>query len=402
MKISKTEYFNRLVRFRMMLIEHDIDNFILTEEESIYYLTGKTYKSLERLFILVVSVDSTYFVIPKMEESHLNGVVNVDEIIVYKEYPAPCGETWRDKLIDCMSHSSVIAVEKKCPVEVYIELENFSNRVLSSALLDELRYIKSEAEICLIKQAASYCDKAVGILERTCYFGMSELEVFSIGNTIQRQIIKETDFDYLATAVLMAVWPSRISHQAHGIPRVDDLLVEGAHISLAFFRVNGYAAELERTFFTAKPTLEQREAFNIMMEARRLAYEWLRPGVSGHEVDGVVREFLQQEGMGEYIMHRTGHGIGLGNHEGPFIAVGDDTILKRNMVVSIEPGIYIEGVGGFRHSDTVKITDNGYELLTHAPDKLEDLIFTQKRFVSVLKGLLIRKLYGIKKREQLD
>ena len=224
---------------------------------------------------------------------------------------------------------------------------------------------------------------------------MSELEVFSIGRSIQQKVIKETPFDYLATNILVAAWPSRISYQPHGIPKVSDLLVEGSHISLAFLRVNGYSAELERTFFTSKPTKEQEEAFELMMEARRRSYAVLKSGTVAEDVDLAAKQFLIDQGLKENAMHRTGHGIGLGNHEGPYLAEGDKTVLKENMVVSIEPGIYIEGVGGFRHSDTVLITKNGYEILTNCPDDIKSLTFTSSKPLQKIKGYIIKKMYGI-------
>lgn len=130
-----------------------------------------------------------------------------------------------------------------------------------------------------------------------------------------------------------------------------------------------------------------------MLEARKKSYEVLRAGVVAEEVDIASREFIDKEGLSNTLMHRTGHGIGLGNHEGPFLGIGDKTILKENMVVSIEPGIYIEGIGGFRHSDTVRITDNGYEILTNCEDEIDDLTFTKSRVIPKLKGKLIKRMY---------
>ena len=225
---------------------------------------------------------------------------------------------------------------------------------------------------------------------------MTELEVFSIGNDIQKRVIKETPFDYLASNILVAAWPSRISHQPHGIPKVNDVLNEGSHISLAFLRVNGYAAELERTFFTSEPTREQTEYFELMLEARKKSYEILKAGVVAEEVDFASRNYLDKKGLKESLMHRTGHGIGLGNHEGPFLAVGDKTVLEENMVVSIEPGIYVEGVGGFRHSDTVRIIKDGYEILTNCDDELNHLIFTKAKPLQKLKGLIIKNMFNLK------
>jgi Xaa-Pro dipeptidase len=86
-----------------------------------------------------------------------------------------------------------------------------------------------------------------------------------------------------------------------------------------------------------------------------------------------VLDVLKRRGYGKYILHRTGHGFGITGHEPPWVAVGSETILKKNMVISIEPGIYIPGLGGFRHSDTVLVTEDGCVSLTKWPDRLEEL-----------------------------
>lgn len=395
MTITKSEYQIRIKALQKKLIERKLDTLIVSEEEDIYYLTGLTYRSLERLFLLVVKRKEVSFILPKMELAHLKKVDHVNKIKYYWEYPAPDPERWQDVLNECIKNDSIIGVSPKSPYEIGNYLQEQNLTIKSCNLVEELRWIKSKSEINLIRQASKYCDIAISNLNRNAYYGMSELEVLSIGKDIQKKIIIETEFDYLASNILVAAWPSRISYQPHGVPKVDDLLLKGSHISLAFLRVNGYAAELERTFFTSEPTEEQKEVFEIMMKARAESYAVLKAGVRAEAVDIASRSFIQKEGLAEHLMHRTGHGIGLGNHEGPFLAIGDKTILKENMVVSIEPGIYIEGVGGFRHSDTVRITKDGYEILTNCDDKLEHLIFTNSKIIPKLKGKLIKKMFKI-------
>lgn len=395
MKITKLEYQQRIKATQDKIKTSDIDALIVSEEEDIYYLTGLTYKSLERLFLLVIKENEVTFIVPKMELAHLKTVENVNEISTYREYPAQKPERWKDILFEKVKESSLIGITGKTPFEISAFLTSVNFNVELSSILEELRWVKSNLEIKLIRQASKYCDISIGKLNKNVYFGMSELEVFSIGRYIQQKVIKETPFDYLSTNILVAAWPSRISYQPHGIPKVSDVLVEGSHISLAFLRVNGYSAELERTFFTKKPNKEQQEAYELMIEARRRSYSVLRAGVVAEEVDLASKQFLSNQGLNKNLMHRTGHGIGLGNHEGPYLAEGDKTILKENMVVSIEPGIYIKGVGGFRHSDTVLITKNGYEILTNSPDDLNSLTFTSAKPIQKLKGKIIRKVYGI-------
>jgi Xaa-Pro dipeptidase len=393
--ISKQEYLQRIRLTQAALKQNNIDTLIVSEEEDIYYLTGLTYKSLERLFILVIKEQEVTFILPKMELAHLKSVDNVTKIKTYWEYPAQEPECWRDVLLEEIRKSYAIGIGSKAPYEIASFIASVGLNVMESHIVERLRWIKSEAEISLIKRASSYCDVSISKINKNVYYGMTELEVFSVGRSIQQKVIKETSFDYLASNILVAAWPSRISYQPHGIPKLSDVLVEGSHISLAFLRVNGYSAELERTFFTSKPTREQEDAFALMLEARRRSYAMLKAGVIAEEVDFASKRFLSDKGLKANLMHRTGHGIGLGNHEGPFLAEGDKTVLQENMVVSIEPGIYIEGVGGFRHSDTVRITKDSYEILTSCADDIKSLTFTKSKPLQKLMGVVVKKMYGI-------
>jgi Xaa-Pro dipeptidase len=121
----------------------------------------------------------------------------------------------------------------------------------------------------------------------------------------------------------------------------------------------------------------------------------VRPGVAGSEIDGAVNAFLQSEypdyQTEEGRLHRTGHGIGLGNHEAPSVAEGSEDRLAENMVISVEPGIYIPGLGGVRHSDTVLITGTGYEPLTRLPTSLAALTIRGWRPLARAKGWLLRR-----------
>jgi len=132
--------------------------------------------------------------------------------------------------------------------------------------------------------------------------------------------------------------------------------------------------ELERTFFLGTVPEEAKDPFEVMLEARALAYDLAKPGAIMSEIDRAVRKVIVDGGHGDRILHRTGHGLGITGHEAPFLAEGYDQELAPDMLISIEPGIYIPGKGGFRHSDTVLVTDSGCISLTQAPEKLEELI----------------------------
>jgi Xaa-Pro aminopeptidase len=247
----------------------------------------------------------------------------------------------------------------------------------------------------MLCQAARYADLGMAKILAASYHGVSEIEIFSQGRSVQSDIIKKTAFDPLTTSVLTAAWPAPNSAMPHGVPSVGDRLAGGPHIGLSFMRVNGYGAECERTYFLAPPSAQMREMFTTMRQARQRAFALLRPGASCAEIDQAANGFLRDEGLGEYLLHRTGHGFGLGNHEGPWIAAGSSDVLAANMLVSVEPGIYIPGVGGFRHSDTVLITEDGYECLTRYPVELDALTIGGARPLTRLKGALVRWAVGV-------
>ena len=142
-------------------------------------------------------------------------------------------------------------------------------------------------------------------------------------------------------------------------------------------RVNGYGAEIERTFFLNTVPEAAKRPFASMLEARRLAFERTRPGESMAAVDEAVRERFEQDGYRDAMLHRTGHSFGVTGHEAPFLAVGYDHPIGAGMLFSIEPGIYLPGLGGFRHSDTVLVTETGNVALTTGVDALEDLVFAR-------------------------
>jgi Xaa-Pro aminopeptidase len=136
----------------------------------------------------------------------------------------------------------------------------------------------------------------------------------------------------------------------------------------------GYNAELERAMVIGEPTPEVRRLFGHMLAARQVAFEALRPGRTCADVDGAVLAYFEQNGLLPYWRQHTGHAIGLRNHEAPFLDVGDPTPIEPGMVFTIEPGVYDREIGGFRHSDTVVVTDDGIDVLTDYPSDLDSLV----------------------------
>lgn len=395
-KIRSAEFRRRLSDLQASLAEHELDVLLVSARESIYYLTGVVCEPLERpLFLLVRRSGSPVFLAPTLERDHVQTEANVDRVEAYREHPAPPGQGWGEKLHEMLDGATQIGIEPSLRVELADELGRYSPR--AGPLVEGLRVVKSPAEIEMIRRAAGYADLGVRRLLASSYYGSSVAEGFAETRTVTKRIIRESeDFNPLLTKVLMGTWAAPRSARPHSIPKLHDRLRGGPHVALVLITVEGYGAECERTYFTARPTPEVRRAFDAMMEARRMAFGMVRPGVACAEIDAAANEFLGEEGYGEKLLHRTGHGLGLAYHaEAPWLAEGSDQVLAAGMVVSVEPGIYLPQVGGVRHSDTVLVTDRGSESLTEYPTDLDSLTITEWKPLARAKGVFLRRSLGL-------
>jgi Xaa-Pro dipeptidase len=377
----------------------DVSQYVITDTDNIFYLTGATFDGMERPFFLLIDVNGKRtLVIPLLEIDHLQKAwgVNLDDVITYREFPAPDGQGWLETLLDRKLLIQGFAFEDSAPFSIarfLLEAGGDARDILS-----DLRMVKSEWEIRQIEHAAHYADLGVAKVLRNAYEGATAAETFLPTQKLMRSIIRETpSWDALATKVICAAWPAPISAEPHCVPDLGMRLRGGPHVAMVLTRVNGYAAECERTFFTAPPTQTQREMFEHMERARAVAFAMIRPGVPGAAIDEEVNNFLRHKGFGDFRtrLHRCGHGFGLGNHEPPWIAEGSHHVLEKNMLISIEPGIYCPGIGGYRHSDTVLVTETGYSCLTRTPTSLEALTRPRPGIRNIVTGWAVKRTLGL-------
>lgn len=405
-RISAHEHRQRIEKLQRQIQRCDLDLFVVSSFESIFYLTGAGFEPLERPFFLLVPPEGApKLLVPKLDQQHMTKAHGIDrqEILTYREYPSPSVSGWPARLRELLSNHRQIGIEPTVRREITDQLVEFSLR--TEPLVERQRRVKSGSEIEMIRRAAKYADVGVDRLLRASYFGATVAEGFAQTRNVTAKIIREVDdWDPLTTSVLMATWAAPRSAMPHSVPCLDDPLADGPHVALVLTRVNGYSAESERTYFTSAPSSDARNAFAAMTAARELAFGMVRPGVSCGELDARLNEFLCREGYGaaDQRLHRTGHGIGLGTHEAPWLAEGSDDRLAKDMVISIEPGIYLDGVGGIRHSDTVLVTETGYELLTHAPISLDSLVLRNWNLSARAQGWLIKNRLGLKGSRSTD
>lgn len=388
----KQELEKRLNLLQQEMNRHRLDAYVVASGENIWYLSDLTYSPEERPFFIVVpAAGKPTLIVPKLEELHLYKRKPIDcDVDAYWEYPSPAGSSWYDVLQNVLKSCKSVGTESGIRADQLSKIE--AQKVVQVDLIDEIRKTKSPFELERIRDTAAHCDRAMEKVFKTTYIGASIVEPFTLSRSIQTGLIRSNSFNPITTALLTAVWPAPTSAMPHSIPGFGETLDKGPNVTIIYLRINGYAAECERTFFLGKPTREDEEHFHHMMQARDRALKVLKAGVHCGDVDLEAKNYLVQKGYSDNLLHRTGHGIGLRNHEGPWVAEGSDEVLMENTVISIEPGIYIDGTGGYRHSDTVLITAGGYELLTRFPVQLSDMIITRSNLAARIKGKIVRKM----------
>ncbi len=372
---SKEELFKRLEKVRKLMKEQDLDYYISFNPVNIYYLTNFAFYVHERPFILIIEKEGLpKMLIPKLEKGHFQSKAICDlEFIIYYEYPAQKGENWYDYYQRLIKSDANIGIESELPIGI---AKKTPGRKFVTDIIDEIRIIKTDYEIGRILHACRVVNKGHKILLRICRPKVLEFALYKeVTDAMTSKIVQDIpNANFKATETTGAVWPPSISHDPHLIPHIFKEMEEGGpHVSIVSAQVDGYGVELERTFFLGYVPKSAVEPFEVMFKAKALAYSMLKPGMIMSEVDKEVRDYITEKGYGDYIIHRTGHGFGITGHEAPFLAEGYDKPLEKNMVISVEPGIYIPGIGGFRHSDTVLITEGGYQKLTKAPETLEEV-----------------------------
>lgn len=373
---SREELSNRLEKVKFLMEEQNLDYYISFNPVNIYYLTNFAFYVHERPFILIIEKQGLpKILIPRLEKGHFESRAQCEiEFIIYYEFPARTGENWYDYYQKQIMKDARVGIESELPISIANKTPGV---IIVTDIIDEIRIIKTDYEIGRIYHACRVVNKGHKVLLKKCRPKVLEFALYKeITDAMTSKIVQDIpNANFRATETTGAVWPPSISHDPHLIPNIFAPMEEGGpHVSIVSAQVDGYGVEIERSFFLGHVPEKAVRPFRTMLEARDLAYSMLKPGRLMSDVDKAVRDFITEKGYGDYIIHRTGHGLGITGHEAPFLAEGYERLLEKNMVISVEPGIYIPGLGGFRHSDTVLITETGYQKLTKAPETLEDLI----------------------------
>jgi Xaa-Pro dipeptidase len=387
--IEKAEYLSRVDKLLDYVKETDLTGVVLFDSYYILYLTGFAFIPTERPIALIINATGERMLfVPRLENEHAQSNAVVDKVDFYFEYPFTPHPM--DKLKDILREMGIRG-RYGADNDGYPWIFGYRGPTLReligdqlsriTAFLEDQMMIKSYAEIQLIRESVKWGNLAHVLLQRYTQVGASETEVSQRASMEANLTMLDTigpiyralspfsegaGAGYRGQIGRNAAIPHALANNIRFEP--GDILVTGASAP-----VWGYNSELERTMVVGHASSEQKQYFSHMLNLQEIAFSALRPGVKCSDVDRLVRAYYEKNQLMPYWKHHVGHAIGLRYHESPFLDLGDETVIMPGMVFTVEPGLYVPEVGGFRHSDTVLITDHGMEILTYYPRDLDSL-----------------------------
>ena len=389
-RLSDTEFARRRQSVSHALAGRDLDLLCLFSPAQVFYLTGFPFIATERPIGIVYDPgrDTATLFVPLLEREHAEEA-HVDNVLTYDEYPGECHPM--KQLAAWIGERRATAGRIGVDSDGYGGGFGYAGPRLSELiegdvlvakdLIGRMMRIKSEEEIALIRESCRWGGVAHRLLQEYTKAGLGESDIaIRASRDASLRMIGALGPEYRAMRsgafCAYAGFRGQVGAQSavphalsiNAILAPGDVLVTGAAAE-----VGGYLSELERTMILGSPTQEQARLFGLMLGAQDLAFETIGPGVRCCDVDRTMTEYYREHDLCDAWRHHTGHGIGYGMHEAPFLDVGDDTAIEPGMVLTVEPGIYVPGLAGFRHSDTILVTASGIERLTEYPRGLNDL-----------------------------
>ncbi len=350
----------RLRRLRSLLSREGLDALLVTYPHDIRYLTGfsgeDSYALVTNRSIFILS-DFRFQEELKSLDSRVSIVIRKNSI-----GDAACALLQEVKPGVIGVQSEHISAAARAAIAGKIGEKKLRD---TSGLLLALRVVKDVSEVALIRKAAKIQQEALLAVLPLIEPGLSEsLIAARLEYEMKARGATGTSFQTIVAAKANGSKP----HYRPGTTRTAldrSLLIDwGANLS-------GYCSDMTRTFALGRWPVKLREVYQIVLEAHMAAIDAIRPGKTCSEIDGVARAIIDRSGYGKHFGHGLGHGIGLDIHEHPRLARGVDTRLEPGMVVTVEPGIYLPGIGGVRIEDDILVTSRGSTNLCSLPKDLK-------------------------------
>jgi len=385
-RLPASEFETRLTAIRERLTETAADAAVWFDATSIEYVTGFHHIQTERPVALAVTDDRVEITVPRLEVERVSPIPRIDAVHSYFDYPGGDPIETVDEMLTGMGVESVAADADGAPGVMGYEGPPLSDfcEVESEGIewVPEMREAKSDAEVDLIRESARWANLAHRSLADHTEVGAHPATVSQRASMEgSRAMLDALGSEYaVRTRGDGPVHAGYISGDETALPHGHtpnerlsrgDVLITGATAN-----VDGYVSELERTMFVGEVTDEQQYYFEIAVEAQEVAFDAMGPGASLSHVDQAVWDYFEEQGVTDLARHHVGHNIGMDGHEPPYIDRGADGEMEPGHVYTIEPGLYTDDAG-YRHSDTVAVTDDGIDFLTYYPRDLESNVIRE-------------------------
>lgn len=376
------------------LKEEQLKLVLISNPSSLYYYTGFT--GGEAIFVMVtesgegyVITDSRYYeqvekecptlTLIRMEKKGYCDIIKELLERISAEMEWKTGETMNyEKGSANMASAAIeegrksantvsVAIEESMSLAWYVKLIEICRGYgfrLCSELINESRMVKDEEELDNIRQAEAIGDAAFTHILSVIKPGITEADVaLELEFFMKKQGASKLSFD-----TIVASGPNSSMPHAQVTNRVIQC---GDFVTMDFGCVyQGYCSDMTRTVAVGEPSEDMKKVYNIVLEANLRAMEGIREGVCCNEIDALARDYIKEQGYGDYFGHGLGHGVGLDIHEEPRFSPKCRVVTRENMVITDEPGIYLPGKFGVRIEDLVVVKKDGFEKLSHSPKEL--------------------------------
>ena len=361
----------RVARLQSLMKAQDLEVLALVPGASLFYLTGLSFHLMERPTIAFVqSEGNPILMLPSLEAAKAKTSPLALELITYEDEEVSRKQAYQAAAQALDLQSGQIGMEPLSmrAFELHILHEIIPHLRLKPAadLLTALRLYKDAHEIVHMRQAVRVAETALKTTLASFRIGMSEE---AMASELVIQLLRAGSASELPFQPIVASGPnSALPHAtptSRKIQKGDLLIIDyGA-------RVQGYVSDITRTFAIGEIQGDWQAVYDVVLAANAAGRAAVRPGMTCAQIDQITRRVIVDGKLGEYFIHRTGHGIGLEGHEDPSVQGDNGCALEPGMTFTIEPGVYIPGRGGIRIEDNVAVTDTACEVLTTLPRELE-------------------------------
>ncbi|BFH64838.1 M24 family metallopeptidase [Paenibacillus azoreducens] len=355
----------RIDQLMLSMIEKGLDGLLVTDPKHVYYLTGFASDPHERfLGLLLERGEEPVLITPALDAEAAHAASSVQNIVTHSDTDNPyqvLKQQFKGSIGTLGIEKEQLTVARYEELTAVVSAKQYSD---IGPLLRSMRVNKSPEEVKRMQHAIHLIEEVLRQGLKSVKAGVTEIEIVAELEYLMKKLGAEgPSFDTMVLSGPKTALP-------HGAP--GDRKIQ--HGDLLMFDMgvyaNGYASDITRTFAVGEISSELKSIYNAVLEANLQGIQAIKPGVTLASVDQAARNAIEKAGYGPYFLHRLGHGLGIDVHEYPSVHGNNSDLVQSGMIFTVEPGVYVAGLGGVRIEDDIFVTDNGVEVLTSYPKEL--------------------------------